>query len=162
MPEAHLPNRIDHDIPVTPAIRLMLALAGLAVLVIPAWQLRQGLWPLNGFSPLVALIVLGTWLIAAVFLGAALVSASSRWAISPGQMRVTVQRPFRPANTHTLTSADRVTFEVRQLDWVESQDTWQVMLLAPDGKSYGSAQFRSPEAAEAFRSAGESLFRSKR
>lgn len=139
----------------------MLAMAGMATLLIPAWLLRHGLWPPSAVSPVIVLILLATWLIGTFFLGAAMIVASSRWMISPGLLRITVHRPFRLAETHAFTPHDQVRFSVKQLDWVETQDTWKVMLAAPDGRTFASRPFYSAEDAEAFRSAGESLFRNK-
>lgn len=155
-------TRIDHDIPTTLVVRLMLVLAGLATLLIPAWLLRHGLWPPGSVSPVIVLIVLATWLIGIFFLGAAMIVASSRWMISPGHLRITLNRPFRVAETHAFTPRDQVRFSVKQLDWVETLDTWKVMLTAPDGRTFASRPFYSAEDAEAFRSAAETLFRSKR
>tara|TARA_R110002050_G_scaffold1136_5_gene7897 strand:+ start:11476 stop:11898 length:423 start_codon:yes stop_codon:yes gene_type:complete len=140
----------------------MLALAGLATLVIPAWLLQHGLWPPSAVSPVIVLIVLATWLIGTFFLGAAMIVASSRWIISPGHLSITVHRPFRPAEMHAFTPRDQVRFSVKQLDWVETLDTWKVMLTAPDGRTFASRPFPSAEDAEAFRNAAETLFRSKR
>jgi hypothetical protein len=131
------------------------------MLLIPAWLLRHGLWPPGSVSPLVALIVLATGLIGIFFLGAAMIVASSRWIISPGHLSIAVHRPFRPAETHAFTPRDQVRFALKQLDWVETQDMWKVMLTAPDGRTFASRPFPSAEDAEAFRSAGETLFRSK-
>ncbi|MEH6486977.1 hypothetical protein [Hyphomonas oceanitis] len=139
----------------------MLALAGLTMLVIPAGLLRHSLWPPTAIPPLMALIVLGTWIIGAFFLGAAMIVASSRWIISPGHLRITLNRPFRVAETHAFTPRDQVRFLVKQLDWVETLDTWKVMLTAPDGRTFASRPFYSAEDAEAFRSAAETLFRTK-
>jgi hypothetical protein len=140
----------------------MLALAGLAMLVIPAWLLRHSLWPPTAITPLMALIVLATWLIGIFFLGAAMIVASSRWVISPGHLSITVHRPFRVAETHAFTPADQVRFALKQLDWVETQDMWKVMLTAPNGRTFASRAFPSAEDAEALRNAAETLFRSKR
>jgi hypothetical protein len=156
------PIRIDHDVPVTPVVRLTLALAGLAMLLIPAWLLRQGLWPPGSVALMSVLIVLATGLMGAFFLGAAMIVASSRWMISPGHLSITVHRPFRPAETHAFTPRDQVRFALKQLDWVETQDMWKVMLTAPDGRTFASRPFPSAEDAEALRNAAETLFRSKR
>ena len=154
-------TRIDHDIPTTLVVRLMLVLAGLATLLIPAWLLRHGLWPPGSVSPVIVLIVLATWLIGTFFLGAAMIVASSRWMISPGHLSITVHRPFRPAEMHAFTPRDQVQFALKQLDWVETQDMWRVMLTAPDGRTFASSPFHSAEDANAFRASAEALFRKK-
>lgn len=147
--------------PVTPVARLALALAGLAMLLIPAWLLRDSLWPPGSVALMSVLIVLATGLIGAFFLGAAMIVASSLWIISPGHLRITVHRLFRPAKTHAFTPRDQVRFALKQLDWVETQDMWKVMLTAPDGRTFASRPFPTAEDAETFRCAAETLFRKK-
>ena len=131
------------------------------MLLIPAGLLRHSLWPPGSVSPLVALIVLATGLIGIFFLGAAMIVASSRWIILPGHLRITVHRPFRPAKTHAFTPRDQVRFALKQLDWVETQDMWKVMLTAPDGRTFASRPFRAAQDAETLRNAAETLFRTK-
>jgi hypothetical protein len=71
-------TEIAHEVPLTAAVRVGLALAGLFAIIMPGWELGRGLWPLKIITLFYAVITLGAWFVGGFFLLAALTGAALR------------------------------------------------------------------------------------
>jgi hypothetical protein len=151
-------HTLTHDVPMTLATRLVFGAAGLFAILIPAWDLRHGLWPLTATTPFFAIIALGGAFVGVVFLIGALTGVNARWTISPGLILIESRRPFKKPKILILTSADDVRFSLEKADWSDGATTWKVRLDTLGGEHYTSDHFATSEAADAFRASMETLF----
>lgn len=131
-PNAHLPTP-DDDLPVVRhglpwPLRLMVAGFGVFAMVVPAWELGRGLWPLSIATPVFAIIIGGAASIGIAMLRAALEGESQVWLFPP-QVVVIRHKAWGRSRDMRLTVHNIAAVEVRRFEASEGPDPWRVVIV---------------------------------
>lgn len=131
-PNSHLP-RSDDDLPVVRhgfpwPLRLIVAGFGVFAMVVPAWELGRGLWPLSIATPVFGIIVIGAASLGIAMLRAALAGESQVWTFPPNAV-VIHHKIWRNAWIVRLTANNIAAIEVRRLGASEGEDIWRVVIV---------------------------------
>jgi hypothetical protein len=120
--------------------RLMCLVGGLFALVVPAWQLRWGLTSLNWCLPLILFIVVGSMMVGAVFVAAAVAGDDVRWRIAHGRLAL-YRRSWLRERTDLITSGDVCRTSVEVETWDSDPDTYRVGLELWNGERHQTPDF---------------------
>lgn len=131
-PNAHLPTS-DDDLPVVRhgfpwPLRLIVAGFGVFAMVVPAWELGRGLWPLSIATPVFAIIIGGAASVGIAMLRASLAGESQVWTFPPNAV-VIHHKAWRSAWKVRLTAHDIAAVEVRRFEASEGEDPWRVVIV---------------------------------
>jgi len=159
MDEIDSDGLLRHDMPVHPALRIAFGAIGLFVIVVPLWELGPGVWPPNIASLVFLIIIGGALSIGFKLLWGALFGSAASWTIGPGRIEIVTRNPFR-TGTRSFAPGDISSFDVREIEAMEGDNTWSVIMVANTGEGFDTRQFGSRKTAEAFRDRIETLFRS--
>ncbi|QNN69751.1 hypothetical protein [Thermomonas carbonis] len=96
-------------------------------MVMPAWELGRGLWPLSIATPVFAIISGGAATVGVAFLRAGLVGESQVWTFPPQALLIR-HRAWRSQWDVRLTARTIATIEVRRIEASEGEDTWRVVI----------------------------------
>lgn len=124
----------DADLPLVSRIipwpfRVLLVAFGVFAVVMPAWELGRGLWPLNIATPVFAVIIMGAAFVGIHLVMAGLSGWSDVWTYPPGAIVVT-RRGWGRQTTQRLTATHVARVEVRWLEEAEGADSqWQVVVV---------------------------------
>ena len=122
--------QVKHAMPA--ALRVVLVVAGLALLVWPAWDLKRALWPINFLTPFFAVIVMGAVSVGLGLLGFGLFGESIHWTYAPQALRVH-RRGWRHETVVRIDARDVQAIEVRRVENSEGADTWRVFVVPRAG-----------------------------
>lgn len=131
-PNAHLPTSDDdlplvrHGLPLP--LRVVFAGFGVFAMVMPAWELGRGLWPLSIATPVFAIIIGGAASVGIAMHRAALAGESQAWTF-PRNAVVIHHKAWRSAWNVRLTAHDIAAIEVRRFAASEGEDPWRVVIV---------------------------------
>lgn len=132
-----------------PAIgRLLLAVAGLALLVFPLRDLHPWDLPLLPFGLPFWIVGLGGASIGAILLTGAVVGEASVTRITPGALQV-ARRSLLGRRTDRLTPADITAIEVVEHAWESRPDSYSVRIAFRRGQPVSTREYPDRAAAEA-------------
>ncbi|WP_327510429.1 hypothetical protein [Shinella sp.] len=137
-----------HPVPVPFALRLFLVVAGLFVVTVATWELHPGVWPPNITSPFFLFLILGAWSVGGPVAWAGLNGAAGLWIVGPGRIVIERKRPFLRLRRDTFGENDDMHLEVVEVEAMEGDSTWSVILSAKDGRRFETREFRTRAAAE--------------
>ena len=120
---------VNHALPTV--LRVVLMVFGLAIVVWPAWDLRQALWPVNVLTPFFAVIVMGAMTVGLGFLAFGVYGESIRWTYAPRTLLVH-RRAWGRETVVRVGARDVKAIEVRRIDNSEGADTWLVFVIPRD------------------------------
>ncbi len=135
--------------PMPLGFRLVLAVAGLFCIVMPAYDFWPALSQPSGPSLPAGIILLGAWIVGAVFIFAATHGSYQRWRFHDGVLTIDQKSLFRTWQT-TVRRADIATVSVRE-NQMDGPNTFSVELLLSNGTVFDALGFETAQAAEAFR-----------
>ena len=130
-PSAMLP---DSDLPLVQRglpwpLRVLLVAFGVFAMVMPAWKLGRGLWPISIATPVFAVIIMGAAAVGIHLMVAGMSGWGDVWRYPPGVI-VIERRAWGKETTLRLTSTNIATVEVRE--WADAEDDdarWQVVVV---------------------------------
>ncbi|MCT7662621.1 hypothetical protein [Shinella kummerowiae] len=150
-----------HRVPVPLALRIFLVAAGLFVIFVATWELYRGVWPFNFASPFFLFLILGAWSVGGPVAWAGLNGASGLWIVGPGRITIERKRPFLKLRQDVFGDDDGMRLEVVEMEAMEGDSTWSVVLIAADGRRFETRELRTRAAAERLRDRIEAAFTSK-
>jgi hypothetical protein len=145
------PQILTHRIPVPSLLRWGLGAVAVFVIVVPAWELFRGVWPLNVTSPFFLFIILGALSIGIPLLIGVATGPSVLWTVRPGSIRIIQKRPLKRAQHDTFDAASVVTVETQERESMEGDNTWVVVMTVRDGRCFETRSFSTKDAADRFR-----------
>lgn len=133
MDPRHDATLLESDLPVVRhglpwPLRLLFASFGVFALVMPAWELGRGLWPLSIATPVFAIIIGGAAVVGIGLLRMTLAGETQTWRFPP-QAVVVQQRAGRSEWEVRLTAANIARIEARHVVASEGEDTWRVAIV---------------------------------
>ena len=114
------------------ALRVVLMVAGLALLAWPAWDLKRALWPINFLTPFFAVIVMGAVSVGLGSLGFGLFGEAIHWTYPPRALAVH-RRGWWRETVVRIGARDVQAVEVRRVENSEGADTWRVFVVPRQG-----------------------------
>ena len=134
MPSHDATGLTDTDLPLVSRsipwpLRVLLVAFGAFAIVMPAWELGRGLWPLNIATPVFGVIIMGAAFVGFHLVMAGLSGWSDVWTYPPGAIVVT-RRGWGRQTTQRLTATQVAGVDVRWREEAEDADTqWQVVVV---------------------------------
>lgn len=124
---------LDSDLPVVRhgwpwPLRMAFAAFGVFAIVMPAWELGRGLWPLSIATPVFAVIIGGAASIGIAMIRAALAGEAQVWRF-PAQAVVVHCRAWRSEWQVRLTAHNIAAIEARRIERSEGADVWRVVIV---------------------------------
>lgn len=150
-----------HRIPVPLALRLFFVAAGLFVIAVATFELHRGVWPPNITSPFFLLLILGAWSVGGPVAWAGLTGAAVLWIVGPGRIVIERKRPFLRHRHDVFSEGDGMRLDVVEMEAMEGDSTWSVVLTARNGRRFETREFRTQVAAERLLKRIETTFASK-
>jgi hypothetical protein len=133
-----------------PAKRAFFAVAGLAAVIFPAWDMAPAFSGLSIFTPVFAIIVIGATLVGFAFLYGAILGDDSLLS-ADGSHIVWKRANLLRRRTDILSPSDIVSVDIRAVEWDSTADTWRVTVRTRDGKQISSSDFLKRDSAEKLR-----------
>lgn len=149
-----------HRVPVPLILRIFLVAAGLFVIIVATWELHRGVWPFSFASPFFLLLILGAWSVGGPVAWSGISGAAGLWIVGPGRITIERKRPFLKLRQDVFGHDDGVRFEVAEMEAMEGDSTWSVVLIAADGRRFETRELRTRVAAERLRNRIEAAFTS--
>ena len=123
----------DDDLPVVRhglagPLRVVFAAFGVFALVMPAWELGRGLWPLSIATPVFGVIIGGGASIGIAMIRAALGGESQVWSFPPHAV-VIHHKAWGRERAMRLTANNVAAVEVRRFEASEGPDPWRVVIV---------------------------------
>jgi hypothetical protein len=137
-----------HRIPVPFVLRLFLVASGLFVIIVATWELHRGVWPLNSTSPVFLVLIFGAWSVGGSVAWAGLKGSAGLWIVGPGRIVIERKRPFLRLRRDVFGDDDGMYLEVVEMEAMEGDSTWSVVLTAADGRRFETRELRTRAAAE--------------
>lgn len=157
MNDAGTIRELYHDVPMAWATRGLLIAAGGFVAFIAAWELARGVWPLNATTPFFALIILGSWIIATLAIGAGIFGRAIRWHVTQGSITLEARDLLRTRRFH-YHPADIAGFTIHEHVSDDGTVTWNTVMRTKSGHSHPTGFFPARADAEALRDTIRTLF----
>ena len=143
-------NQLRITMPVPLWLRIFFLAIALFCIIVPAWELHRGVWPLNGFSPFFLFIIGGAWSVGIPAAIAGTTGWAQSWTIRRGRIHIVQRNPFG-ARRYSFGPGDLGPFETTERQAMEGDNTWLVTLVALSGKRFQTYDFTTKSAAEAMR-----------
>lgn len=130
---------LDSDLPLVRhglpwPLRLLFGAFGVFALVMPAWELGRGLWPLSIATPVFAIIIGGAASVGIAMIRAGLASDTQVWSFPPGAVLIH-HKAWRREWEVRLTAHDIAAVEARRIEAMEGDDYWRVVIVPKPTKS---------------------------
>lgn len=124
---------LDSDLPLVRhglpwPLRILFVAFGVFALVMPAWELGRGLWPLSIATPVFAIIIGGAATVGIPMIRAGLASDKQVWSFPPGAVLIH-HKAWRTEWDVRLTSQNIAAIEVRRIEAMEGDDYWRVVIM---------------------------------
>jgi hypothetical protein len=138
---------LHYDLPNSKFQRAIFTAAGLFALVMAAYELWRGVWPLNVTTPFFGFIMLGGMSIGAASVYAGLFTPAAVLTLSPGLLAI--DRRFLWGQVRqTLRVADIKTIAVERREQMEGPDDWYAVIEIKGQPPLRSRPLSSKHAAE--------------
>jgi len=124
---------LDSDLPLVRhglpwPLRLLFCAFGVFALVMPAWELGRGLWPLSIATPVFAIIIGGAASVGIAMIRAGLARDTQVWSFPPRAV-VIRHKAWRSERELRLTAHDIAAIEARRIEAMEGGDCWRVVIV---------------------------------
>ena len=124
---------LDSDLPVVRhglpwPLRLLFVAFGVFALVMPAWELGRGLWPISIATPVFAIIIVGAASVGIAMIRAGLAFDTQVWSFPPGVVLIR-HRGWRSERELRLTAHNIAAIEARRIEAMEGDDYWRVVIV---------------------------------
>jgi hypothetical protein len=124
---------LDSDLPLVRhglpwPLRLLFFGFGVFALVMPAWELGRGLWPLSIATPVFAIIIGGAATVGIAMIRAGLACDKQVWSFPPGAVLIQ-HKAWRHEWEVRLTSHNIAAIEARRIEAMEGDDYWRVAIV---------------------------------
>jgi hypothetical protein len=142
------PLKIDMQVP--NAVRVMFILLGVFIMGIVLWELGPGVWPPNIFSLFFLFMIVGAMTVGKPTVLAGLFGYSDLWTIEPGRITIDRRNWFK-SEKFVFVPADIDRFDVIEVEAMEGDNTWKVVLWAQGWKMFETYDLQSRAGAEKMR-----------
>ena len=143
-------KRLRIVMPVPLALRIFFVAIALFCIVVPTWELRRGVWPLNWTSPFFLFIMGGAWTIGIPAALAGITGWAESWTIRPGRIHIVRRNPLG-LRRYSFGPGDLRPFEIVEREAMEGHSTWFIALVTSSGKRFQTHDLQTRSAAEQMR-----------
>ncbi len=157
MPNTDKPRHLIHDVPMPSFLRILLVGMGIFAVVMPALELRRGVWPLNILTPFFAVIIIGAWSVGFSALKGGLFGYMIRWHITPGMIDIKLINPFQQRH-FIYKPSDVEHFSIQKHEWSERGPTWAVEMLTKNELRFETISFDTIAEAEKLKEEIQTVF----
>jgi hypothetical protein len=127
--------------------RVLMTAGGLFALVTPPWELGRALWPVNLFTPFVAIIVLGGMSVGAGFVYGGLFAPARQMRFLPGMIEV-IQTFLWGRSRTVIRMEDIDGFDVEESQNSDGPNDWYAVIRLKGRRPLGSRPLATKQAAE--------------
>ena len=101
---------------------------GVFAMVMPAWELGRGLWPVSIATPVFAIIIVGAASVGIAMIRAGLAFDTQVWSFPPGVVLIR-HKAWRSERKLRLTAHNIASIEARRIEAMEGDDYWRVVIV---------------------------------
>ena len=131
-------------------MRFVLGALGLFCIIAPALDLGRAFLQIGWWMLFVGIIVLGAWVVGAIFLAAAVLGETQHWQFGNGEL-VLSRKSLLTRSIQTIRAGDVDRTEIRETEWDSRANTFSVVLRLRSGREYETPDYETRDAAEAMR-----------
>lgn len=141
-------EKLSLDRPFSHVLRAVLVIAGLFVIMAPAWEFRRTFLHPGWLSLFFGFITLGAWFVGGALVAGAILGEDQRWRVGEAEIEIERRRLFG-RQTARLSRGDVVATCIKETEWDSRANTFGVVLTTRDGATFETAGVDKPEQAEA-------------
>ena len=124
---------LESDLPVVRhglpwPLRVLFFGFGAFAMVMPAWELGRGLWPISIATPVFAIIIVGAASVGIAMIRAGLAFDTQVWSFPPGVVLIR-HKAWRSERELRLTAHNIAAIEARRIEAMEGDDYWRVVIV---------------------------------
>lgn len=128
--------------------RVLLLVAGLCAVVLPAYELRHAFTQLGWWTIFFGIIVLGAWSVGFAMLYGAVLSEELAWRFDGAVLTLERTTPLS-RRVESLTGRDFVATRIREIEWDSRAPTYSVIVERTNGEVLETPDRQSRASAEA-------------
>lgn len=128
-------------------MRFVLVAAGLFCILTPTFDLGRVILQIGWWTPFLGAILIGAWVLGAIFLAASIQGETQRWQFRDGEL-ILSRKSLLKHRTEIIRSRDVERTDIREVEWDSRANTFSVVLRLKNGAEFETPDYETRAAAE--------------